>query len=154
MDLALTFNPELQAVDLALDGADLATEDTLASSVLASLLCDRLVEGYEVPPGADRRGWWADAYAETPHKTGSRLWLLERNKQLPSIVKRCEQYCQEALAWMVTDRLCAAVTITAFAVPGSALVAMIKLDLPSGSRNFRFEFDEARQLWRLAGEQS
>lgn len=152
MDLAITFNRELQVFDLALDGSDLATEDTLASTVLASLLCDRLVEDYEVPPGEDRRGWWADAYADIPHKTGSRLWLLVRNKQLPSIVKRCEQYCQEALAWMVTDKLCAAVTVTAFAVPGSALVAMIKLDLPSGSRNFRFEFDELQQLWRLAGE--
>jgi phage gp46-like protein len=152
MDLALAFNPELQVFDLASDGADLATDDTLASIALASLLCDRLVEKYEVPPGADCRGWWADVYADIPHKTGSRLWLLERNKQLPSIVKRCEQYCQEALAWMVTDELCKAVRVTVFAV-AAMLVAMIKLDLPSGSRNFRFEFDEVRQIWRLAGEQ-
>ena len=152
MDLALTYNPALLAFDIALDGADLATEDTLASAMLASLFCDRQVEPYEVAEGEDRRGWWADTYAGIPFKTGSRLWLLERNKRLPSIVKRCEQYCQEALAWLVTDELAQAVTVTVFSAKQGWLVAIIKLELAQGSRKYRFEFDEARQVWTLAGE--
>ena len=151
MDLALTYNPTLQAFDLALDGTDLATEQTLASAVLASLFCDRLAQAYEVASGEDRRGWWADAYAAIPHLTGSRLWLLERNKRLPGIVKRCEQYCQEALAWLVTDGLCTTVVVTAFGMQGF-LAAIVKLELASSSRKFRFEFDEATQVWRFAGE--
>lgn len=151
MDLALTYNTTSQAFDLARNGTDLATEQTLASVVLASLFCDREAQSYEVAAGEDRRGWWADAYASIPHQTGSRLWLLERNKRLPAIVKRAEQYCQEALAWMVTDGLCTAVVVTAFGMEGF-LAAIVRLELANGSRKFRFEFDEATQVWRLAGE--
>lgn len=152
MDLALTFNPALQAFDLAVAGADLAPDLTLASSVLMSLLCDRIAEPYEVPAGQDRRGWWADVYSDSNHLTGSRLWLLEREKQLASVVQRCKQYCEEALAWMVEDGLVSALSVTVFMPRSAWLVAMIKLELNGTSRNFRFEFDEATQVWRLAGE--
>lgn len=152
MDLALTYNPQLQAFDLAQDGADLAADDTLASAVLASLLCDRLAETYEVKPGEDRRGWWADVYAVNVHQTGSRLWLLEREKQLPSVVRRCQQYCEEALQWLIDDGLASAITATVFVPRSGWLVVMIKIALNDQARSYRFEFDAERQVWRLAGE--
>lgn len=152
MDLALIYNSQLQSFDLALAGPDLASEDTLASAVLTSLLCDRLAESYEISAGQDRRGWWADVYAEANHKTGSRLWLLEREKQLPSVVKRCQQYCEEALQWLIEDGLASAITVTVFVPRSGWLVAMIKFEVSGQARNYRFEFDEARQVWRLAGE--
>jgi phage gp46-like protein len=152
MDLALTYNPTLQAFDLSLAGADLAAEDTLASTVLTSLLCDRLAQGYEITTGQDQRGWWADAFTETPHKTGSRLWLLEREKQLPATVRRCQQYCQEALQWLVDDGLASAVSVTAFVPRTGWLVALIKVTVNNQARNFRFEFNQAVQMWRLGGE--
>lgn len=152
MDMALIFNPQLQAFDLALDGADLAAEDTLASAVLVSLLCDRLAATYEVKQGEDRRGWWADAFSDNQHQTGSRLWLLEREKQLPGVVLRCKQYCEEALQWFIEDGLAKAITVTVFVPRSGWLVAMIKFEINDGARTFRFEFDEARQVWRLAGE--
>lgn len=152
MDLALIYSPQLQAFDLAIDGADLASEDTLASAVLVSLLSDRLAAPYEVKPGEDRRGWWADAYAENNHQTGSRLWLLEREKQLPGVVQRCREYCEEALQWFIEDGLAKAVTVTVFVPNLGWLAAMIKFEINDGARTFRFEFDQARQVWRLAGE--
>jgi phage gp46-like protein len=152
MDLALTYNPTLQAFDLAIDGTDLAADDTLASTVLTSLLCDRLAETYEIPAGQDRRGWWADIFSEKNHQTGSRLWLLEREKQLPSVVKRCEQYCEEALQWLIDDSMASAITVTAFVPRTGWLVAMIKFVVNGQARIHRFEFNEARQVWRLAGE--
>lgn len=152
MDLALIYNPTLQAFDLTLAGTDLAFDDTLASAVLVSLLCDRLAATYEVKPGEDRRGWWADAYADNQHQTGSRLWLLEREKQLPSVVLRCKQYVEEALEWCLEDGLASAITVTVFAPRMGWLVAMIKFEINGGARTYRFEFDQARQLWRLAGE--
>lgn len=152
MDLALTFNPALQAFDLAQTGTDLAADDTLASAVLVSLLCDRLAETYEVDAGADRRGWWADAYVENDHLTGSRLWLLEREKHLASVVQRCKAYCEEALEWFIEDGLASAITVTVFAPRSGWLVALIKFEINGVARNFRFEFDEATQAWRLAGE--
>jgi len=152
MDFALAYNPAIQAFDLAIDGADLAADDTLASSVLVSLLSDRQVEPYEVKEGEDRRGWWADVFAGTPHKTGSRLWLLERQKQLPSVALRCRQYCEEALQWFIDDGLATAIVVTVFTPRMGWLVALIKFEINNQSRQFRFEFDEARQVWRLAGE--
>lgn len=154
MDLALIYNPQLQAFDLALSGTgtDLATDDTLASSLLVSLMSDRLAESYEVQQGEDRRGWWADAYASNEHKTGSRLWLLEREKQLPGVVLRCKQYCEEALQWLIDDGLARAITVTVFVPRMGWLVALIQFAINGQSRNFRFEFDDARQVWRLAGE--
>ena len=156
MDLALTYNTTLAGFDLSLAGADLATTDTLASAVLVSLLCDRLAQTYEVASGQDRRGWWADTYAATDninHLTGSGLWLLEREKQLPSTVQRCKQYCEEALAWLVEDGLFTGVTATVFVPRMGWLVAIIALTINGSSRQYRFEFDQVAQVWALAGEQ-
>lgn len=152
MDLAISYNPVLQCFDLALQGTDLATDDTLASAVLVSLLTDRLAADYEVEPGQDRRGWWADAYADNNHKTGSRLWLLERQKQLPAVLKQCQQFCEEALGWMVEDGLAKAITVTVFVPRTGWLVAIISLQINAQARTLRFAFDQSTQTWRLQGE--
>lgn len=156
MDLALVYNPSLQAFDLGVKGADIASDETLASAVLVSLLADRLAEVHEVNPGQDRRGWWADTYAQNAadngHKTGSRLWLLDREKQLPSVVQRCKRYCEEALAWCIEDGLASSVLVTVFTPRMGWLVAIIKFVINGLDRNYRFEFDQSTQVWRLAGE--
>lgn len=152
MDLALIYDPKLQAFDLGVKGADLAGDDTLASAVLVSLLSDRLAETHEVAPGQDRRGWWADSYADNQHKTGSRLWLLDREKQLPSVVQRCKRYCDEALAWFITDGLASSIVVTVFTPRMGWLVALIKFIINGQARNYRFDFDQSTQVWRLAGE--
>ena len=154
MDLTLTYNPALQGFDLALNGADFLAEDTLASAVLVALLSDRLAASYEVPVGYDRRGWWADSLDEGNYLTGSRLWLLAREKQLPGVLVRCKQYCEEALQYLVDDGIVTSVLVTVFNARPGWLVALIKLAVNTGSRIYRFEFDEERQLWRLAGEAS
>lgn len=152
MDLALIYDAKLQAFDLAIDGSDLRAEGSLASAVMVSLMSDRLAESYEVTPGEDRRGWWADAFAGNQHKTGSRLWLLQREKQLQGTVQRCRQYCEEALQWLIDDGLATTVGVTVFIPRTGWIAALIKVHLDDGARGFRFEFDEARQIWRLAGE--
>lgn len=153
MDLALVYDPQLQAFDLAIRDGDLLGDDTLASAVLASLMADRLVEAYEVKPREDRRGWWGDAFAQIAgDKTGSRLWLLEREKQLAGVVQDCKHYCEEALQWAIDDGIATAVTATVFVPRSGWLVAMIRFELNGASRTFRFEFDQARQVWHLQGE--
>lgn len=93
VDLALTFNPEIDGLDISLDGVDLRHEDTLMTAAMLSLLCDRAAQPHEVPDGTDRRGWWADTYAENQGDAfGSRLWLLAREKQLPEVVQRARRY--------------------------------------------------------------
>jgi phage gp46-like protein len=70
-----------------------------------------------VPTGADRRGWWADAFDQVnaldklaPESFGSRLWLLMREKQLPKTRERVRDYVLEALAWMIEDGMASAST--------------------------------------------
>lgn len=152
MDLALIYNPTTTEFDLALNGPDLANEDTLVSAMLVSLFCDRLVQPYEVGAGEDRRGWWADSLSDDQQLTGSRLWLLERSKQLINVIKQAEQFCEEALDWMREDGIVSNLTVTAFAMRPGVLAALIHFTLDGVSRRFRFEFDQERQIWRFTDE--
>ncbi len=152
MDLALVYNPDIAAFDVAVQAHDLVGDDTLASAVLVSLLCDRQAQPYEVPAGQDPRGWWADAYGLQWHATGSRLWLLEREKQLPGVLLRCKQYVEECLAWCLDDGLATAVNVAVFTPRVGWLVAVVGFMLNGVARNFRFEFDQEQQRWRLGQE--
>lgn len=96
------------AIDLALDGYDLAKEDGLRTAVIISLFTDRRAEADdEIPDGSDdRRGWWAGAI-------GSRLWLLARAKETPDTLARARAYAIEALQWLIDDGVATAVEVTA-----------------------------------------
>ena len=97
------------AIDLALAGYDLATEDGLRTAVIISLFTDRRAEADdEIPDGGDdRRGWWADP------AMGSRLWLLARAKETPDTLTRARAYAIEALQWLIDDGVATAVDVTA-----------------------------------------
>ncbi len=153
MDLALTYNPEIGMLDIAIDGADLLAEDTLASAVMLSLLCDRTAQAHEVDAGGDRRGWWADAFADVEGDAfGSRLWLLNRNKQLPGVVQQARGYITEALQWMVTDGLVKSLEVTAFIPSAGWLYVDVVFTLLAGNRRFRFGWNADDNTWRLAAE--
>jgi phage gp46-like protein len=153
MDLALTYNPEIGMLDIALDGADLRAEDTLASAVMLSLLSDRTAQAHEVDAGGDRRGWWADAFADVEGDAfGSRLWLLGRNKQLPGVVQLARAYIAEALQWLIADGLAESLEVTAFIPRAGWLYVDVVLTLRAGNRRFRFEWNDESLAWRLATE--
>lgn len=154
MDLALTYSKPLDAFDISVDAlkADLSSDESLTSAVILSLMTDRTALDSDVEPGADRRGWWADAYAETEDQFGSRLWLLAREKQTPQTISRARAYVIEALQWLVDDGLATGMDVAVFVPRPGWLVAQVELRLAMGSRRFRFEWSDAAQLWRLAGE--
>lgn len=116
MDVLLDFDGELLAGDIRQVGADLAPDDGLKSSVVISLFTDRRAETDDPLPAGetDRRGWWGDLLAEQEgDQIGSRLWLLAREKQLPDVLARAEEYAREALQWLIDDEIAAAVDVTA-----------------------------------------
>lgn len=161
MDLALEFNPDLQAFDIAVDAlaGDFAQEDTLATAVVLSLLCDSLAQAHEVPAGQDRRGWWADVFAsdtggQRADSCGSRLWLLAREKQLPQTATRVRAFVEEALQWLVDDGLATGLVVTVFAPRLGWYTALVDLQQDGQSRRFRFEWDADAQVWRVAGERA
>ncbi len=78
-------------------GDDLALDPGLGTAILLCLFCDaRAKDDDEIPDGSNnRRGWWADA------EFGSRLWLLERSKITPDLMRRAREYSLEALQVLV-----------------------------------------------------
>ena len=105
-------------MDLILNGkvADLSDfeADELAQAVLISLFSWRKSaadDGVKVP---DRQGWWGDTFADVDgDRIGSRLWLLQRQKVLPTTLKRAEAYAREALKWLTDDAVVSRIEVTA-----------------------------------------
>lgn len=109
MDAKLFYTPledRIGFFDVELDGVDLASEETLETSVAISLFTDRRALGDdELPHDADsRRGWWADTVPPVVNdKIGSRLWLLSREKTTQETLNRAQEFCYEALQWLLDD---------------------------------------------------
>ena len=59
----------------------------------------------------DVMGWWADTYNSDGDLTGSRLWELLRHKITPATLEAAEEYCREALAWLIADRVASEVDV-------------------------------------------
>ena len=63
-------------------------------------------------------------------RTGSRLWLLSREKTLPEVLRRAHDYAFEALIWLVDDGIARAVDVDA-TMPRPGLLALaVKIFLP------------------------
>lgn len=123
--------------DCSLHAADLLPENELETAVILSLLCDARARDDDTLPdgGTDRRGWWADSVAPEvdSDRTGSRLWLLSREKTLPEVLRRARDYAEEALAWLVDDKVASSVTVTA-EMPRRGLLALSAvISMPDGS---------------------
>lgn len=122
--------------DCVLQNADLLREDDLETAVILSLLLDARARDDDALPdgGGDRRGWWADsaAPAADEDRTGSRLWLLSREKTLPEVLRRAKDYAEEALSWLLEDGAAKAVHVTA-TMPRRGLLALtVVVTLPNG----------------------
>lgn len=133
-DLALIWDNAANGADLELLGADLATEDGLRTAIIISLFSDRLARPDDALPddSGDRRGWWADAFPEAEgDQIGSRLWLLDRAKQLPETLDAANDYATEALQWLVEDGVAQSVTVTAEWTQAGLLGAQIEVARPT-----------------------
>lgn len=102
-DIRITGGPAPYIPEITILANDIETDDGLDSAVNISLFCDAQADPSDVLPDGetDRRGYWADEFEETPAKTGSKLWLLDRAGDSPSTRKQAEQYAKEALQWMI-----------------------------------------------------
>ena len=140
-DLVLAWDSASGEGDLCIAGADLAADDGLRTAVLVSLFTDRRAAADELPAGdTDRRGWWGDGLGQDQDEIGSKLWLLEREKQTPDVLVRAEAYAREALQWMLDDEVAVAVTVHAEWTRRGELGLRVAIQLPDGSsREFQFE---------------
>jgi phage gp46-like protein len=141
-DLALSWIPERFGADLSLTGADLTVDDGLKTAVIISLFTDaRAAADDTLPaPGADPRGWWGDVEPEVAGDSiGSRLWELAREKIVPRTLARAKEYAEEALAWLVTDKIAKSVEVVVEAQPPATLALGVIISRPDG-RQGRFDF--------------
>lgn len=115
-DIAISFDrsPTVLSFRAGLDDGDLSTTESLYSAVLYSLFTDRRASEDDVIPDGtnDRRGCWADDFIDEESE-GSKLWLLDRSKQLQSVLNDAEQYAREALQWIIVDGLATRIDVAA-----------------------------------------
>ena len=142
-DLKLTLNG--WGADATVEGHDLVFEDGMATAVILSLFLDARARADDALPdgGTDRRGFWADTVppAAERDRTGSRLWLLSREKTLPEVLRRAHDYAAEALRWLVDDDVASRVDVSA-AMPRLGLLSLaVNITLVSGeSSTYAFSY--------------
>lgn len=146
MDIALRFDAEAKFFDLAMEDGDLATDEGLETAVMLSLYTDRRAEEDDTLPDGtnDRRGYWADAYNDRLH--GSRLWLLDREKELDNVPRRAEEYAREALEWLIEDEVASEVIAEATNVRRGVLLLRIQIrrgDQSTLERQFEYVWQNA-----------
>jgi phage gp46-like protein len=141
-DIALTWDPALGNADVTLTNWDLTTDRGLQTAVLLSLFTDRRALDDDIPPSGDstdRRGWWADEFAEVEGDLiGSRIWLLDRSKAVNETALRLKEYALEALAWMLEDRVVESINVPV-EIDGDRLLWGVELQRPGKDKvPFRF----------------
>lgn len=136
-DIALVFS-ESGIADLVMSGQDLLRDDGLESAVFVSLFCDRRARPDQIRVEDDRsdvRGFWGDVEPEVPgDKTGSLLWLLRREKQTPQTLTRAREYAQQALDWMVLDRVAKSVSVEVEYIRSGFMGIRAEITRPDASR--------------------
>lgn len=146
-DIRTVFIDFDRGADLALEQFALAADDGLETAIILSLFTDaRASNDDPLPFGeSDRRGWWADAFPEVDRdRIGSRLWLLQREKQTQATLNRAREYAEEALAWLIADGVARSVEVASFLVRNGVLGLSVVIQRPDASiARFRYE-----TLWK------
>ena len=139
------------SIDIQLENNDLATDEGLRTAVLISLFTDRRVDQDELPPEEERaRGWWADLFPDEPGDViGSRLWLLQREKRTVETLNRAEEYCSEALQWMIDDGVAGSVDVSASYDSAGFMIISISIQRPDLKDRTTFRF---RTPWEVEGQ--
>jgi len=141
-DIGLFWDSPNWRADVAIAKGDLAADDGLRTAVILSLFTNAPARADDVlPAGTDRGGWWGDALARQPGEiTGSRLWLLSREKQLSSVLNRARAYAAEALKWLVDAKIAAVVRVNATNPRDGVLALSVEIDRPAGPGREVYDF--------------
>lgn len=116
-DIRISWDVGLMEGDFNFDSStqDLESDEGLETAVIISLFSDRRAKEDDVlpdPNSTDRRGWWGDLVSDIENdQIGSRLWLLNREKTLESVLVKAKEYAQEGLQWLVSDGVAAKVSV-------------------------------------------
>ncbi|MCO6414823.1 phage GP46 family protein [Siccirubricoccus sp. KC 17139] len=131
-DIRITWDKERNVGDWSFVAGNLATDADVYTAVVVSLFTDRVTSPDILPPNGLRfqKGWWGDAFSRRP--VGSRLYLLHRAKKEGALL-RARDYCNEALNWLVEDRIARSVEVKTWWLTADALAIHIVVTKPDGS---------------------
>lgn len=132
--------------DVVFSAVDLERDDGLETAVIISLFTDRRATPEQIPaelPQDDLRGFWGDVKPPVAgDQTGSLLWLLAREKQVPSTLSRAKQYCTDALAWLIEDKISNRVDVaTEYVATGWMGIAIDIYKPDSAPTRYRYNYE-------------
>lgn len=134
--------------DFAISKSDLLIDDGLRTAVTISLFTDKRVSKDEIQNGQEQKGWWGDIFAEVDKdQIGSKLWLLDREKQTTETLAKAEEYAKEALQWMLEDEVASSVDVTASYPSRGILSIGVVITRPNGEK-LNYAFDN---IWKAEG---
>ncbi|MBO3274121.1 phage GP46 family protein [Pseudomonas schmalbachii] len=139
--------------DVVVVDEDLEADKGLETAVIVSLFTDRRAALDQLPvefPADDLRGWWGDVAPQVEgDQTGSLLWLLAREKQLPATLARARQYAEDALRWMLEDKVAQQVVVAASWLATGWMLLQIDIYRPGGDVvRYRYGYEWASQAAR------
>lgn len=114
--------------DINIENGDLAADNGLATGVLISLFSDARAPSESIlPPGEKSlRGWWGDL--DTTEKTGSLLWLINREKTISEVAERAREYCEECLRWVLDEQIAERITVETTLIKPQSLQIKILIE--------------------------
>ena len=142
VDIALK-QDETTAFDVLIDGPDLLADRGFRTAIIISLFTDRLVTSDEIIPDGtnNKRGWWADTFADVDGDLiGSRLWLLNREKQIDQVLNTAKEYAFESLQWMINDGVVSQIEVETEWVQKGVLGILVRL-FKADSKPFEQTFE-------------
>jgi len=149
-DIKAVFIGDRMVSDFALGAGALEADPGLETAIIISLFTDRRANPDDELPAeaSDRRGWWGDVAPPSVDgrpvdgaRIGSRLWLLNREKQTTVVLARAREYCREALAWMIEDGVCDRIDIDVEIVRTGVLGFRIVIYRPqAGAVDFKYDY--------------
>ncbi|MDN7933673.1 phage GP46 family protein [Burkholderia metallica] len=90
-----------------------AREAMLRRAVEISLFTWRRADSGDPIDDDERMGWWGDSFPDVAgDRIGSRLWQLRRQVLTAEALRRAEEYCHEALQWMIDDEIVTAIRVS------------------------------------------
>jgi phage gp46-like protein len=141
-DIAIAWNVNHGEFSLTPASDDILTDPGLETAVVISLFSDNRAGEHDELPATetDRRGWWGSGLEG--EEIGSKLWLLCREKQMQSVVRRAEEYARTALKWLVTDKVARTVNVTGSIPRAGWLHLQIDITRITGQAvGFRYEYN-------------
>ncbi len=109
-------------------GTGLVADFDLQTATLISLFSDAQAGPDDVIPdgSGDPRGWWAGPI-------GSKWWLRERSKALPTLPALIKNDAEQALQWMIDDGVVASVEVRAEYQDAKTIAAQVTLRRQNGT---------------------